>query len=105
MYVIGCRVMLRCERDHDVRILGSNRRRIAVGKIDAAIGQANVIYDAAQLLRWDLLSNFIFHAVTRGSGFFNAGSSWSTHMECEFAGIHRREKILSQPRIQSEREE
>src|SRR5260221_6152893 len=98
MHVTGGGMMLRRECDHNVGILGSNRGRIAVRKIDAAVRQANVIDDAAQLLRRYLLADFIFHAVTQSSGFFNARSGWGAQMQREFASIHRWEKILSQPR-------
>ena len=97
--------MLRRERDHDVRILRPNRSRIAVGKIDTAIGQANVIDDAGKLLRRDLLADFVFHAVTQSSCFFNAHSGWGSQVQRKLATIHRWKKVLSQPREQSEGEE
>src|SRR5216684_1908829 len=94
--------MLRRERHYDIRILGPNRSRIAVGKIDAAVGQANVINDAGKLLRRYLLADFIFHLVTQSSRFFNARSGWGAQVQREFATIYRWEKILSQPRDQSQ---
>src|SRR2546428_11239953 len=97
--------MLRRERDHDVRILRPDRSRIAVGKIDTAIGQANVIDDAGKLLRRDLLADFVFHAVTQRSCFFNAHFGWGSQGQRKLATIHRWEKVLSQPREQSEGEE
>src|SRR5258708_23182803 len=96
--------MLGCERDHDVRILGPGRRRIAVGKIDTAIRQANSVDDAGQFLLRYLSPDFVFHAITQSSSFFNAHSGWGTHMQREFATIHGWEKVLSQPGEQSERE-
>src|SRR5882724_12523045 len=105
MHVPSCGVMLRRQSDHDVRILRSNRRRIAVRKIDTAIGQADVIDDAAQFLRRDLLADFVFYLVTQSRGFFNPRSGWRTHVQREFAAIHRWKKVLSQPRVQSEGEE
>src|SRR5437870_11988668 len=97
--------MLRRERDHDVRILRPDRSRIAVGKIDTAIGQANVIDDAGKLLRRDLLAGFVFHAVTQSSCFFNAHSGWGSQVQRKIATTHRWRKVLSPPREQSEGEE
>src|SRR6266853_6504669 len=105
MHVTSRWVMLQRECDHDIRILSTNRGRIAVGKIDTAVGQANVVDDAAQLLRRHLLADFVFHSVTQSSGFFNTRSGWGAHVQREFAGIHRGEKVLSQPRVQSEGEQ
>src|SRR3989454_12016442 len=97
--------MLRRERDHDVRILRPTRSRMRVGKTDTAIGQANVIDDAGNLLRRYLLADFVFRPVTQSSCFFNARSGWGTQVQRKLATIHRWKKVLPQPREQSEGEE
>ena len=42
---------LRLQRDQDIGVHGADRRRGAVGQVDGAVGQADVIDDRAQFLR------------------------------------------------------
>src|SRR5260370_14344535 len=92
--------MLGGESDHNIRIFCSDWRRTAVGKIDAAIRQPDVVDNPAELARWYLVANLGFHAVTKGGRLFNAHTGGGTKMQREFATVHRWEEILSQPRIE-----
>src|SRR5207249_2136167 len=96
-------MMLGRECNDDVCVLRSNRSRIAVREIDTAIRQADVVDDSRKFLGRDLLAKFAFHVVAQGSGFFNACSGRGSQVECELTAINRREKILSQPWQQTER--
>src|ERR1700694_891770 len=93
------------ERDHDVGVLSPNRRRVAIRKIDTAIGQPDVIDHAGKLWGRYLLADFVFYAVAQGGGLLNACSGWGTHVQGEFAAIDRWEKVLSQPGEQSKRKQ
>src|SRR5581483_5818448 len=92
-----------CERYEDVGVLRANRRRIAVGKIDSAVGQADVVDDAGKLPGRDVLPNFVFDAVAQRCCFFNASAGWSANMQREFAAVYSREKVLAQKGQKDER--
>src|SRR6267143_7212602 len=96
--------MLGGESDHNVRIFCSNWRRTAVGKIDTAIRQSDVVDNPAELGRRQLVANLGFHAVTQGGRLFNTHTGGGTKMQCEFAAIHGWEEVLSQPRVEPEGE-
>ncbi len=56
--------MLGGESDHNVRIFRPDWRRAAVGKIDSAIRQSDVVDNPAELGRRYLVANLGFHPVT-----------------------------------------
>src|SRR5437879_4809271 len=104
MHVARCRPMFGRERDHNVRVFGPDWSRTAVGKIDAAVRQSNVVDNPAELGRRYLVANIGFHAITNGGRLFNTHSSRSAKMQCEFATVHGWEEILSQPGVEPEGE-
>ena len=91
--------MLLIERHHDVGVPGADGSRVAVGKIDAAVGHADVVDDRAQFLLRNGLADRAVDAVAERRSIFNARSGMGAHMQFELAGIRLREKILSQPGI------
>src|SRR6267143_2793415 len=102
---VTCRwPMLGGKSDHNVRIFRSDWRRTAVGKIDAAIRQSDVVDNPAELGRWYLVANLGFHAVTESGRLFDTHTGGGTKMQCEFATIQGWEEILSQPRVEPEGE-
>ena len=52
-------MVLRRQRHHNVGIRSADRRRIAVGEINAAVWQANVVDDAFHFVGRDLLPDRI----------------------------------------------
>ena len=68
-----------------------------VGKIDAAVRQANIVDDAADLIRRNLIANGLFHQVSQSRGLFNACSSARPQMQFELAAVDSREEVLAQP--------
>ena len=96
--------MLRGKSDHNVRIFRSDWRRTAIGKIDAAIRQSDVVDHPSELGRRYLVANLGFDAVTQGGRLFDTHTGRGAKMQCEFATIHGWEEILSQPGVEPEGE-
>src|ERR1700674_4189558 len=84
------------ERNQNVSIFGSNRGGIAVGQIDPAVRDPDVVDDAGNFLRRNLSSNFGVHAVAQGRYIFDACPGWRSQMKLELSTVHRWEKILAQ---------
>src|SRR6267143_3129016 len=104
MHVTCCWAMLGGESYHNVGIFCADWCRTAVGKIDAAIRQSDVVDNPSELGRRYLVANLGFHAVTQGGRLFNTHTGRGTKMQCEFATVHGWEEILSQPWVQPEGE-
>ena len=100
--VFGGGMMILGKLDENIGVAGADRRGIAVGKIDAAVGQADVVDNADQFGLRNLLANVGFHAIAERGGFFDARAGGSAHVQLEFAAIHGREKVLAEQRKQRE---
>src|SRR5579862_9168651 len=96
--VFSGRVMVRRQGNKHVRIRSSYRRRVAVGKVDATVRQTDIVDDALDLVPGDLLTDGSFHQIAQERGVFYAHTGWPAEMQLEATGVHRREKILTQPR-------
>jgi hypothetical protein len=96
-HVLGAGMMIVRERHQDVGIAGADGRRRAVGEINGAIGQSDIVYDARQFAGGDFLADRIFHQVAQTGGFFDASAGRSAQMEGELAGINPREEVLTDP--------
>src|ERR1700733_7358763 len=81
----------------NVGIRRSHWRRIAIRKINAAVGQAYIVNDALDFGCWNLLSNRAFDQITEVGGLLNAHSSGSTHVEFESAAVYAGEEVPAQP--------
>ena len=81
----------------NVGVRRSNRCRVTVGKIDAAVRQANVVNDVVDFACRNLLSNRLFDLITKIGCFFNAHSGGSTQMKLKSAAVHAGEEVLAQP--------
>src|SRR5437879_2409927 len=99
----------KCDKNIGVRC--ADRSRIAVRKIDAAIGQTYVVNDVVGFARRNLLSNRPFNLVAKVGGFFDAHSGGRTKMELERSAVNAGKEVLAQPgdqnreRTQTGREE
>ena len=85
----------------NVGIRCANRSRITVGEIDAAVGQANVVNDALDFVRWNLPSNRLLDQIAQVGRFFNAHSGGSTQMKFESTAVNAGEEVAAQPRNQN----
>src|SRR5579872_3771509 len=103
--------MLRRKRDENIGIGGADRRRIAVGEIDSAVRQSNVVDDAGHFGTRDVSVNRVLDFVAKKRGIFNAHPGGRSQMQFEAAGIDAGEEVLAQPwdddgqRSQTRREE
>ena len=68
-------------------------------RVQARVGQADVIDDSDQLAGGNLAADYIFDLIAQARGFFDAGAGLRAHMQLELAAINRREEVLPQPRI------
>src|SRR5258708_4424185 len=100
--VVVRRMVLRGQGHKNVRIRRSHRRRIAVGEIDTAIWQADVINDALDLSCRNLLSNRLLDLVAKVGRLFNSHSRRSAHVKLESAAVHAGKEIPAQPRNQND---
>src|SRR5277367_6478653 len=89
--------MLGRERYKNVCVRRAHGCRVAVGKINAAIRQTNVVDDALDLRRRNLLPNRPLDQVAKVGGFFNAHYRGSTHMKLESAAVNAGEEVPAEP--------
>ena len=90
-------MMLGRQSYQDVSIRCAHRRRIAVGKIDAAVGQPYVVDDVMDFIGWNLLSNRPLDLIAEVGRLFNAHSCGSAHVKLERAAVHAGKEIAAQP--------
>ena len=88
-------MVLRRQSHEDVSIRCAHRRRIAVGKIDAAVGQPYVVDDVMDFIGWNLLSNRPLDLIAEVGRLFNAHSCGSAHVKLERAAVHAGEEIAA----------
>src|SRR5258706_15582585 len=85
------------EGHKNIRIRCANWRRIAVGKIDAAIGQAYIVDNALDLGCRYLLSNRLLDLIAKVGRLFNAHSRGSAHVKFESTAVHTGKEVPAQP--------
>src|SRR5258708_3350771 len=85
----------------NIRIRRSNRCGIAVGEIDATVGQANIVNDVLEFACRYLPSNRLLDLIAKVGRFFNAHSGGSTQMKLESAAVNAGEEVPAQPRNQN----
>src|ERR1700731_3136864 len=90
-------MVLSGQRHKNVRVGCANRRRVAVRKIDAAVGQTYVVDDTLNLGCRNLLSNRLFYLIAKVGRLFNAHSRGSTHVKFEGAAVYAGEEVAAQP--------
>src|SRR6202140_3406079 len=85
------------KRYKNVGVRCADRRPIAVGEFDAAVGQADVVDDVMNFARRNFLSNRLLDKIAKVSGFFNTHSGWSAPMTFHSAVIAAGTEIPAQP--------
>src|ERR1700736_2368489 len=88
--------MLRLKGDQDLRIEITHGFAVAIGQIDSARGQADVIEDAAQFRRWNHLPNHVLRLAGDTSRLLDASAGLGAQMEAQLAGIDRGKEVLTQ---------
>src|ERR1700676_929800 len=81
LYVIGSRVMLLLKRDQDFRIEVTHCFAIAVGKIDSAGRQADIVENATEFRSWYQLANDVFRLTGDPSRLFDARPRFGSQVE------------------------
>ena len=97
MHILVGGLMMLCQRHQYVRIARAYRRRRAVGQVNAAVGQPDVVDDARHLVGWYLLTNGLLHQIAQARRFFDPRTRPGPKVQFELTAIHSREKILPKP--------
>ena len=104
-HIVGGGRVVRFQADLDVTVLRADGAAAAVGHVDAAERNANIVDDGVQFFGRDNLANPCFDAIERRGTFFDARAQWQAHMQGQGTRIGGREKVLAQARQQQERRE
>jgi len=88
--------------DVDVAVLRADAAGVAVGLVDAADRQADVVDNGRQLIRRDGLANGLLDMVEQGGGVLQPRADRRAHMQRHLAGIDAREEVRSQEGRQTE---
>src|SRR5882757_9296911 len=88
-------MMFRLQRSEDLRVSFADCAAVAVGKIDAAGGQADVIEDSSYLRCRNARANIAVHSIDQPRCFFEARTGLRTHMQAELAGVHCGEEVFT----------
>src|SRR5712664_685756 len=89
--------------NQDFRVGAPNRARVAIRKIYAAVGQADVVEDRGQFVFWDGFPDDAIDLIGETRGFFNTQTRASPHMQADLAGIHFWKKIAAKNADKQER--
>src|SRR5579862_8512523 len=92
--VAGGRVMFRLQGDQDLRVEVADGFAVAVGEIDSAGGQTNVIENAAQLRRRNDPADYVFGLACDSCGLFDASAGGRAEMQAQLAGIDAGKEVL-----------
>jgi hypothetical protein len=82
---------------------GANGRRRAVGEVDAAVRQADVVDDRAEMRARDALADDVLHAIAEGRRLLDARARRCAQVQAELAAVHRREEVGAHPGREAER--
>src|SRR4029077_6077193 len=99
----GGAVLLR-QLNQNIGVSRPYGRRGAVGKIEAAVRQSDIVNHTDNFGRRNLLADHGVHPVAERGRFFDARACGRAHVKLEFATVHGREKVLPHEREQGKRE-
>src|SRR5271170_7208507 len=88
-------MMFRLQRPEDLRVGFAHCAAVAVGKIDATCGQADVIEDTPHLRCRNTHANIAVDGVDQPGRFFEARAGLRAHMQTELAGVHSRKEVFA----------
>ena len=84
------------ERDHDVRVAGTDQAAVAVTERNAGSGDADVVEDAGEFGGGDFAADDGLDFVHEPRGFLDARAAAGAQVQAELPGIHRWKEILPQ---------
>ncbi len=88
------------QRHQDLGVEGADGAGVAVRQVDAAVGHAEVVEDGFELVGRHQLADRGFHLVGQARGFLDAGAGGRAHVQPDLAGVHGREEVAAQRRIE-----
>ncbi len=97
-------MMLLIQAHQNFSVAGADHAGVAVGQVDAGVGQPDVVEDRVQFVFGDLLPQIGFDLVAQARGFFHSQSGTRPHVKTHQAGIDAREEILAQEEHQTHRQ-
>src|SRR5437868_11730161 len=100
--LLGRMMMLLIQRDQYLGIGRSNGSAGAVGSIDGAEGQTDVVQNRDQLVLRNLLAQRLLDFIAKTSCFFDARSRARAQMQTEDSSVDAGEEILAEKEDQSE---
>src|SRR5258708_2589005 len=92
------------QRNQNFRVRGADTACRAVGVVDRAVGQADVVENRDQFFRRNLLPDRILHFITEPGRFFDSQPRASAHMHAKGAGIDFGKEVLAQEKDESQRQ-
>ena len=92
--IIGGRLVARIEGNQDVAIGRADDAGVRIGQVDAAVGKAEVVQDAAEILRGNVLADRRLDLVAKLGRFLDARAGLGPDVELELPGIDGRKKVL-----------
>ena len=101
--VVRGRAVVGLEGDLNIAILRADGAAAAVGHVDAAQRNPDVVDDGVQLLGRDDFTNARLDPVEGRGAFFNARAQRQAHMQRQSPGVGGRKEVLAQARQQHER--
>ncbi len=93
------------EGDEDVGVGGAGGAGVVVGGIDAAVGQADVVDDVAELMGGDDLAEHALDEVDVAGGLLDAGAGAHADVEVEAAGVDGGEEVFAEEGEEQKRED
>lgn len=93
------------QRDHDFAVEGADRAGIAVGQVDPARGQAEVVDDGVELVGQHYLAHHLLDLVSQARGFLDADAGLGAHVQADVAGIDIREEVAAERKDQPGRQQ
>ena len=84
----------------DIRIRRPDRRRGRIGKIQAGVGQPDVVDNRDHLARRNVLANGGIDVIAQRGRLLDARAGAGAHVNLELAGIDGGKEVLPQPRRQ-----
>ena len=100
MNVVIRRMVFDGQCHKNVGIRSAHRRGIAVGKVDAAVGEAYVVDHVLDLACRNLFPNCPLNLIAEVCRLFNTHSRRRMHVQFERAAVHARKEVLAEPRNQ-----
>src|SRR5258708_2316934 len=89
------------QRHQDLGIGRADRSSIAVGKVDAAIRQSDIVQDRVDFFPGNLSPNLLLNLIDKPCRFFDSQTRAAADMKAELSGVYVGEKVAAQEKYQS----